>query len=147
MKKLAVALSVLTAVLVGCANGDGGQAPTSPTTTQPTTSPPTQTPSTPAQSGGRQPPIQSGDWRLDSVQVRDSGLGDFAGRARVTYTGDNPDGGTNTFTITVFKDDEDIASLKGSASDVPPGRTVTADLFSTDNFVAGPYKFDFQKDF
>ncbi|WP_137990579.1 hypothetical protein [Streptomyces vilmorinianum] len=64
---------------------------------------------------------------------------------RITYTGDNPDGGTNTFTITVFKGGKDVASLLGSASEVPPGRTITADLISTDKFVAGPYTYDFQK--
>ncbi|MGA5193611.1 hypothetical protein [Streptomyces exfoliatus] len=84
---------------------------------------------------------------MDSVTVRDNGLGDFGGRARVTYTGDNPDGGGNTFTVTVFKGGKDVASLLGSASEVPPGRTVTVDLISTDKFVRGPYTYDFQKGF
>ncbi len=79
--------------------------------------------------------------------MRNNGLGDFGGRARITYTGDDPDGGTNTFTITVFKGGKDVASLLGSASEVPPGRTITADLVSTDKFVSGPYTYDFQKDF
>ncbi|MEV6212719.1 hypothetical protein [Kitasatospora sp. NPDC051914] len=158
MKRRIVVLSLLAVVLVACGTDNGGEGsntspptttvPTTspPTTTAPTTSPPTTTSAAP-QDKGTQPPIESGDWRVDSITVRDNGLGDFGGRARITYTGDNPDGGTNTFTITVFKDGKDVASLLGSASDVPPGGTITADLVSTDKFVPGPYAYDFQKGF
>jgi hypothetical protein len=149
MKRQIVVLS-LAAVLTACGtNTDGGGKATTtpPKTSAPATSPPTTAASAAPQGKGAQPPIESGDWRLDSITVRDSGLGDFGGRTRITYTGDNPDGGNNTFTITVLKGGKDVASLKGSASDVPPGRTITADLISTDNFEAGPYTYDFQKDF
>jgi hypothetical protein len=91
-------------------------------------------------------PIQNGDWRLDSIRVKDDGLGDFGGTTRVTYTGDNPEGGTNLFTITVFVGGKDIAVLNGSVSSVQPGRTATVQLISQDKFVGGPYKFDFQND-
>lgn len=150
MKKQVIALTLLAAALTACGTDDGGdeEATTSPPATPRTaTSPPAATTTEVPQGTGTKPPITSGDWRLDSITVRDNGFGDFAGRARITYTGDNPDGGTNTFTVTVFKDGKDVASLKGSASDVPSGRTITADLISTDNFVAGPYTYDFQKDF
>ncbi|MEC4019801.1 hypothetical protein [Streptomyces sp. H27-D2] len=152
MKRQVVALSLLAALLTACGTDDGGgggeeSGTTPPTTSAPATSPPARTTSAAPQGKGTQPPIESGDWRLDSITVRDNGLGDFGGRARITYTGDNPDGGLNTFTITVFKGGKDVASLEGSASDVQPGRTITADLISTDKFVSGPYTYDFQKDF
>jgi hypothetical protein len=89
-------------------------------------------------------PMQDGDWRLDSVTVKNDGLGDFGGRARITYTGDDPNGGDNIFTITVFKAGKDIASLQGSANTVLPGKTVTVDLISQDHYVKGPYTYDFQ---
>jgi len=89
-------------------------------------------------------PLQDGDWRLDTISVKDDGLGDFGGRARMTYTGKNPSGGTNVFTVTVFVGGKDVASLQGSASSVRPGDAVTVDLISQDKFVGGPYKYDFQ---
>lgn len=149
MKRQVVALSLLAALLTACGTDDDGgeeSGTTPPTTSAPATSPPTTTTSAAPQAKGTQPPIESGDWRLDSITVRDN-LGDFGGRARITYTGDSPDSGTNVFTITVFKGGKDVASLQGSASDVPPGRTITAELISTDKFVPGPYTYDFQKDF
>jgi hypothetical protein len=91
-------------------------------------------------------PIQNGDWRMDSIRVKNDGLGDFGGVARVTYTGDDQDGGDNIFTVTVFKHGRDVAVLNGSANTVLPGHTVTVDLISTDKFVQGPYKYDFQND-
>ncbi|MDW4910908.1 hypothetical protein RB628_37740 [Streptomyces sp. ADMS] len=150
MKNQVIALTLLATVLTACGTDDEGdeEATTSPPTTSAlVTSPSAETTSAVPEGKGTRPPIESGDWRLDSVTVRDSGLGDFGGRARITYTGENPDGGTNTFTITVFKAGKDVASLLGSASDVPPGRTITAVLVSTDKFVAGPYTYDFQKGF
>ncbi|MFZ4297941.1 hypothetical protein ACOZE3_08455 [Streptomyces cinereoruber] len=144
MRKRIATLGLLALLLTACStdsnSGEAGGTPPAAGTSAPakTAAP---------QGKGSQPPIESGDWRLDSVTVRDNGLGDFGGRARITYTGDNPDGGTNTFTITVFKGGKDVASLKGSAGEVPPGRTITADLISTDKFTPGPYTYDFQKDF
>jgi hypothetical protein len=91
-------------------------------------------------------PIQNGDWRLDSVTLKDDGLGDFAARARITYTGQNPDGGDNIFTLTVFKGGKDVAALTGSANSVKPGTAATVEFISQDHFVGGPYKFDFQND-
>jgi hypothetical protein len=91
-------------------------------------------------------PITDGDWRLDSMRVQDDGLGDFGGTARVTYAGDNPEGGTNLFTVTVFVGGKDVAVLNGSADSVEPGQAATVQLISSDKFVAGPYKYDFQAD-
>jgi hypothetical protein len=91
-------------------------------------------------------PIQNGDWRLDSIRVKNDGVGDFGATTRVTYTGDNPEGGTNLFTVTVFVGGKDVAVLNGSANSVQPGQAATVQLISTDKFVGGPYKFDFQND-
>jgi hypothetical protein len=103
---------------------------------------------TPAVASGptAQLPIQNGDWRLDSIRVKDDGLGDFGGVARVTYTGANPAGGANLFTLTVFVGGKDVAVLNGSAEDVKPGTAETVQFISGDSFVGGPYKFDFQND-
>ncbi len=89
-------------------------------------------------------PLTDGDWRLDSVSLKDDGLGDFGGTGRVTYTGANPQGGTNLFTVTVFVGGNQVAALEGSASDVTPGDAVTVQFISQDKFVGGQYKFDFQ---
>ncbi len=80
-------------------------------------------------------PIQNGDWRLDSIRVKDDGLGDFGGTARVTYTGGNPEGGTNIFTVAVFVDGKDVAALPGSANAVMSDRAATVQLISQDKFV------------
>jgi hypothetical protein len=90
-------------------------------------------------------PIQDGDWRLDSIRVDDS-LGDFGGTARITYTGADGDGGSNIFTVTVFAKGTDVAAMVGSVNSVMPGDTATVQLISTDRFVAGPYRYDFQND-
>lgn len=144
MKRSRIVPVVLMMALVGCGTEEngGGDSGTPPATTEP---PATTTSPAPAEEGA-QPPIESGDWRLDSITVSDNGLGDFGGRARITYTGDDPSGGSNVFTITVFVDGQVVASLMGSANEVPPGGTVTADLVSTDEFQPGPYAYDFQKD-
>jgi hypothetical protein len=158
-KKRYIALGFLgLIVVISVAAGGGGDSSktTSNATSPPAAAPPAgETPKAntppppPAESNGptAKLPIQNGDWRLDSIRVKDNGLGDFGGTGRVTYTGANPDGGANVFTLTVFVDDKDIAVLNGSASSVKPGRTVTVEFISSDNFVGGPYKYDFQNDF
>lgn len=96
--------------------------------------------------GSAKLPLQNGDWRLDSIQLKDDGLGDFGGTARITYTGKDSDGGNNLFTITVFQGKHLIATLNGSANTVMPGTTSTVQLISQDKFVGGQYKYDFQND-
>jgi hypothetical protein len=78
---------------------------------------------------------------MDSIRVKDDGLGDFGGVAHVTYTGANPAGGANFFTLTVFVGGKDVAVLNGSAEDVKPGTAETVQFISSDDFVGGPYKF------
>jgi uncharacterized protein DUF2510 len=93
-------------------------------------------------------PKQNGDWRLDQMQLKDDGLGDFGGVGRITYTGDDKEGGDNLFTVTVFSKDGDtiLATLTGSANSVKPGQTVTAQFISGDEYKAGKYAFTFQND-
>ncbi|QNE22337.1 hypothetical protein F1D05_36130 [Kribbella qitaiheensis] len=100
----------------------------------------------PAAATGKALPIQNGDWRLDSIRIKDDGLGDFSGVARVTYTGDDSKGGSNLFTLTVFKSGKDVAALTGSANTVAPGTQVTVEFISSEKFVTGPYTYDFQND-
>ncbi|MGP3990771.1 hypothetical protein [Streptomyces sp. 3N207] len=155
MKRLVILLApLLTAQLACGGTGDNGET-SSPTPTETKTSPtptetktsPTQTSSPSPETGGRKPPIKSGDWRLESIALKDDGLGSFGGRARITYTGSDEAGGVNTFTITVFKGKKDIATLNGSLNDVSPDSTDTAELISTDSYQSGPYTYDFQPDF
>lgn len=93
-------------------------------------------------------PKQNGDWRLDSFQTKDDGLGSFGGVGRITYTGDDSEGGGNVFTITVFEKDGTtvLATLTGSASDVKPGQTVTTQFISFDDYKSGKFALTFQND-
>jgi hypothetical protein len=106
----------------------------------------------PASNDGTKPslafPKQNGDWRLDSLQVKDDGLGDFGAVGRITYTGEDESGGANLFTVTLFNNDGDIvATLTGSASDVKPGQTVTTQFVGSDPYKSGKFPSTFQKDF
>jgi hypothetical protein len=146
---LSLGLILLIAV-TGVAVSGGGD------TSQPTADPPAATPQSdesspePAQEQSNGPtsklPQEDGDWRLDSVRIKDDGLGDLGGTARIAYTGAT-EGGTNLFTIAVFKGGQEVAALTGSADDVSPGDAETVQLISTDKFVPGPYEYDFQTDF
>lgn len=145
---------VVIIVIAAISSGGGSSDPESdsPSATQSKSDQPTETKSSkPKSSKPAKPegtlPLQDGDWRLDQVNLED-GLGDFSGTARITYTGDDNDGGGNVFTITVLKGDKVVASLDGSADDVKPGGTETVTLISTDKWKPGPYNtFDFQTDF
>lgn len=107
----------------------------------------------PAADDGTQPslklPKQNGDWRLDTLQLKDDGLGDFGGVGRITYTGGDDSGGDNTFTVTIFGQDGEtiLGTLDGSALGVKPGQTVTVDFFSLDPYKSGKFPFTFQNNF
>lgn len=150
-----LAIVVVIVVIIIAANAGGGSKSTNSSSTAGTatgtsastkgaTAKPTATNS--AADGGKALPIQNGDWRLDSLRVVNDGLGSFGATARVTYTGKDDAGGTNLFTVTVFKGGKDIAVLNGSATSVAPGSTATVQFISTDKFAAGPYTYDFQND-
>jgi hypothetical protein len=96
--------------------------------------------------GSAKMPLQNGDWRLDSIQVKNDGIGDLGGVARVTYTGKDQTGGDNLFTVTLFKGKNVVGTLNGAANSVKPGTTGTVQLISADNYVGGPSKYDFQND-
>lgn len=93
-------------------------------------------------------PLQNGDWRLDSIQVKDDSFGGWTATARVTYTGDDKEGGNNLFTVTLFKGEEVVGTLSGAANTVKAGSTVTVQFLETggNDYVRGPYKYDFQND-
>jgi hypothetical protein len=101
--------------------------------------------STPASSGPTDElPLRDGDWRLDSISVHRNGYGDFWGTARITYTGENPEGEDNIFTVTLFKGGKDVAVLQGAANAITREDTATVQLPSSDPWVGGPYTYDFR---
>ena len=106
----------------------------------------------PASDDGTKPsldfPKQNGDWRLDSLQVKDDGLGDFGAVGRITYTGEDESGGSNVFTVTLFNNaGEIIATMTSSANGVKPGQTVTAQFFGSDAYKSGSFPSTFQNEF
>jgi hypothetical protein len=157
-KKRFIGLGALVVLVIVIAAATSGGSKKTPSASQPSTTASAPAAATtaaqtteatskaPVAAGGSALPIQNGDWRLDSIRVKDDGLGSFGGVARVTYTGSDANGGTNVFTVTVFKGTKDIAVLNGSAESAKPGRAVTVQFISSDKFVAGPFTYDFQKD-
>jgi hypothetical protein len=131
-------------------NDTGGKPVASKTTHSPK---PTHSPSSPAPSKTKPAaptgtlPMADGDWRLDTLQLKNDGLGDFGGTARITYTGSDSSGGSNVFTITVLKGSTVVATLNGSADNVQPDGTETVQLISSDSWKPGKYTYDFQTDF
>jgi hypothetical protein len=83
---------------------------------------------------------------LQSLSVKDDGLGDIGGTARVTNVGAQPY--TATYTITFFKPRTStvIGTAEGSAEDVQPGQTVTLQLVSQDPLPSTAFTYDFQVD-
>lgn len=93
-------------------------------------------------------PVQSRDkqWAISDLQVFQEEFGDdFDGRVRIT----NESTATRTayFTVTLFRSDGSVmATLEGNVSQVAPGNTYTADLFSSDTYSAEAYTATFQVD-
>jgi hypothetical protein len=145
--------ALIVIVIIAVATGSGGSKTndasdaTSTTGSQASQAPKATKAATSGDSGTATFPMQDGDWRLDSVRLKNDGLGDFGGTGRITYTGDDSGGGNNTFTLTIFKGGKEIAALNGSATDVKPATTVTVQWVSSDKFASGPYTYDFQNDF
>jgi hypothetical protein len=85
-------------------------------------------------------------WFLVSTHLPDHGIGDgdFGGMARITNT--TRAAASAIFTITLLVHGRTVASLQGSAQNVPVGKTVTVQLTSQDEFQPGPYTLDFQTD-
>jgi hypothetical protein len=78
------------------------------------------------------------------VQVKDDGLGDIGGIARVKNVGSTPLSGT--FTFTFFQGGTIVGTAQGSAQGVSPGQTVTVQLVSQDKMFAGRFRYQFQVD-
>jgi hypothetical protein len=140
-------LSIVVPMFSG---GDTTTAPPPPEqqTALPTTAPkatkPAPAPATPAA------PVAPGkltddDWVLQSYQFKNDGLGDFGGTARITNN--SGEARSASFTLTLFKSGEQVASLQGSADEVDPGKTVTVQLISQDKYQRGTFQVDFQVDF
>ncbi|GAA1701821.1 hypothetical protein GCM10009765_59260 [Fodinicola feengrottensis] len=74
-------------------------------------------------------------WTILSLSLKDDGTGDFGGTARVR----NDNGGTMsaTFTLTVLKAGNPVASMQGASESVAAGQTVTVDWVSQDKYVGG----------
>jgi hypothetical protein len=78
------------------------------------------------------------------LQVKDDGLGDIGGIARVKNVGSTSLSGT--FTFTFFQGGKIVGTALGSAQEVSPGQTVTVQLVSQDNMFAGRFRYQFQVD-
>ncbi len=154
---LALVVIIFIAVAASGGGGGGGSDNAGGAQSHSTKNKPSSKPSTHSNNSGKSTqgssaygtaklPLQNGDWRLDSIQVKNDGLGDFGGTARITYTGKDSTGGDNLFTVTVFKGKKVVATLNGAANSVKPGTTATVQLISSDKYVPGLYKYDFQND-
>ena len=72
------------------------------------------------------------------------GDGDFGGSARLTNTTRTT--ASASFTITLLVKGQTVASLQGTAYNVPAGKSVLVQLVSQDEYQSGPYTLVFQTD-
>jgi hypothetical protein len=84
------------------------------------------------------------DFVVEDLIVKDDGLGDIGGIARLTNTASTSL--TVTFTFTFFQNGQIVGTAEGSANDVAPGQTVTANLVSQDPLMSGHFQYQFQVD-
>jgi hypothetical protein len=118
-----------------------------PTAAAPTAAAPTAAAPTAAAPAATAPAtLTDGDWTLESYQIKEEEFtNSFTGTARITYNGSD-EGALNNFTLTIFKGGQQVGTLQGTILDTSPGQTKTVDLISTDDYVAGPWTVEFQKD-
>ena len=98
----------------------------------------------PAKSTGK---AQDKGFVVRTLQVKDDGLGDIGGIARLTNTTKRTL--TIAFTFTFFKNAGSVVgTATGTANAVAPGETVTVNLLSQDRISALPpsFKYQFQVD-
>ena len=147
------AIAFLVLIVIGAIASQGDDSNTTAATTTSTTtggSASTPAPNNTTNATSSAPAAKSdgkasdGGWVLESTKFEAS-LGDFGGTARITNTEDSTRSGS--FTLTLFKGDEQVGTVTGFASDVESGKTVTVQLISTDDYVSGPYRVEFQNDF
>lgn len=91
-------------------------------------------------------PFTAGDWRVDAIDVSETGLGDFAAKATMTFIGDEPHDGKHLFTLTVMKNDDDLGVLDGETTGVRKGKKIEVIFSSTMPFLPGPYEYLLQQD-
>jgi hypothetical protein len=78
------------------------------------------------------------------LQLKDDGLGDIGGIARIKNIGSSSL--TGSFTFTLFQSGRIVGTAQGSAQEVSPGQTVTVQLVSQDKMFYGRYRYQFQVD-
>lgn len=148
-----VVFGAMAALLAGCGSeSDTAKTPAPVTVTESVTVAAEATPAAPnkaappqaaapASSGGASDQSDEGFTYLGgSAQIVEDGLGQFSGRMRVRNDGDKR---TGLFTVSVLKGGAVLTTLQGAADSVEPGKTVTVDLISTDDYVPGPYEIEF----
>lgn len=141
---------LVAGIAIGAAAAGGGDDPGTSSTSSTTvtaTAAPEEAPT--ADDGGPSLrfPKQSGDWRLDSLQVTDDGLGNFSAAGAITYTGEDESGGDSAFTVALYNNGGDIvATLGGFAADVEPGETITTEFSGSDPYKPGNFPSTFQHD-
>jgi hypothetical protein len=84
------------------------------------------------------------DFAVDDLQVKNDGLGNIGGIARLTNT--SGQSLTVIFTFTFFQSGSIVGTAQGSANEVAPGQTITANLVSQDPMFSGSFKYQFQVD-
>lgn len=102
-----------------------------------------------ANTGGNAPapaPAQSTDkgFAISDLQLKADAASQWSGVARITNQ--NTASKTATFTITVFRNNSIVATLRGSVSDLAAGATNTVDFSSTETFTTGDFTTTFQTD-
>jgi hypothetical protein len=122
-------------------------APTStlpPTTLPPTTLPPT-VPPTPAPTAPPRPTNINTDkgYVMTSFQLKQPDVnGDFAATARIRN--DNSGRETAVWRVSLFRGEQLLGSVEGSANGVAPGQTVTVDMVSQDKATSGVNRYEMQ---
>lgn len=108
--------------------------PTEPPPTEPPPPPATEPPSVPTSQG----------FQLVSFQLSEDFINDFEGVGQVVDTAGGRSAG---FTITLFINDRIVGTLSGSIQSAPQGQPVTVQFITTDDFVTGVERYQFQTDF
>lgn len=119
-----------------------GSPPATETSPGETTSSPEPTSAAPTSSTDE---LTDDDWVVDSVDLSADALDQFSGTAQLRNTADRSR--SAVFTLTAFVGTDQVATLLGTVADVGAGQTATSQLLSTDDFVAGPYRFELSVDF
>jgi hypothetical protein len=78
------------------------------------------------------------------LQVKNDGLGDIGGIARVKNVASTSLSGS--FTFTFFQGGTIVGTAAGSAQGVSPGKTVSVQIVSQDKMFAGRFRYQFQVD-